>query len=247
MTDRFTPFIHTTFTNPDRTPEQQQAIFEKAAALLESFQKAPLRVSAFEPLVLRFHYLCCEAFMNPRRNRDELIGICAETFAAARALRFSPGSAEEWIAAALRDLVRRKLLRQSVRNKQRFIEGTELGDEFMENPRQKLPPFQSGGPLTTKIKHAESPDAPEKSESSKKPKKRAPNVVPAGAWFPVAVNLLNDGLSDAEIARRVGVSRSTLSESPRWRNAKKLYARTKAIVTQFEKRGGKRAPLHRKW
>jgi len=236
MTDRSALFVHSCFANPDRTPAEQKAIFEKAQAVMERLEKAPLRVSAFEPLVLRLYYLFCEAFMTPNKNRAEFLALCIEAFRAGRALRFNDGNPDKWATAALQDLLRRDLLREVSEDEQIYILSTDLGDAFMDNPQAKLPPFKHGGTLNTKAKR---PD-------SAKPVDEVPRRYTAAEWFPIAVNLLHDGLKDSEIARRVNVARSTLSESPRWQHAKRVFAESKPQVTQFEKSGGRRNPLLRK-
>src|SRR5262249_10762177 len=106
MTPRSAQFVRSAFTNADRTPEEQEAIFQKAQALMESLEKVPLRVSAFEPLVLRLFYLFSEAFRTPDKSRAEFLGLCIEAFRAGRALRYNAGNPDKWAVAALRDLLR---------------------------------------------------------------------------------------------------------------------------------------------
>ena len=244
MNRHSTQFIRSAFTNSDRTPEEQQAILEKAQAIMERLEKVPLRVSAFEPLVLRLFYLFNEAFMTPDKNRPEFLALCYEAFRAGRALRYNAGNPDKWAKAALRDLLRRGLLRQVVKKDQRYIRSTELGDEFIDDPSAKLPPFQRGGPLTTKAKR------PDRAPVEEKPpvKKSGRPSLKSGKemiWFPTAVNLLKEGLSDAEIARRCNISKSTLSVNKRWKHARKAYALEVEQDTHFEKRRGRRQAILR--
>jgi hypothetical protein len=244
MTNRSAQFVRMAFTNADRSPEEQQAILQKAQAIMERLEKIPLRVSAFEPLVLRLFYLFNEAFMTPRKSRPEFLGLCFEAFRAGRALRYNAGNPDKWAKAALHDLLRRGLLRQAVKGGQRYILSTDLGDEFIDNPSAKLPPFKRGGPLTTKAKRPDS--APEEEKPTVK-KSGRPSIKSGREmnWFATAVNLLRDGHSDAEIARRVGISKSTLSVNKRWKQAKKAYALQAEHDSHFEKRRGVRRHILR--
>lgn len=59
-------------------------------------------------------------------------------------------------------------------------------------------------------------------------RKRGPKSKPGQTpqWFPLALTILNDsngGISDAEIARRCGVSPSLLSKRPEWKQARQLF------------------------
>src|SRR5262249_47208864 len=85
-------------------------------------------------------------------------------------------------------------------------------------------------------------DAPSPSRSiTQKPKRKKRAV--EDEWFPIAANLIKDGLSDAAIARRVGVARSTLVYNKRWKNARKLFTPKDNRPRHFEKRRGIQQPL----
>jgi len=83
--------------------------------------------------------------------------------------------------------------------------------------------------------------APETKGKAAKPRKRRKGT--DDDWLPIALNLLKDRHSDAEIARRVGIAKSTLSADERWQRAKKVFAEGDKKPTKFERRGGVRRSI----
>lgn len=85
------------------------------------------------------------------------------------------------------------------------------------------------------------PEAPAK----KKRQRSKAGVTPW--WFAAAVISMKDsrgGMSDRAIAKHVGISPSTLSKSPHWKDAVKLFVPDPIRPTKFEKVNGKRRALH---